>query len=366
MGRADLLRPADLLMRHEDIDHQPGGYGRWLLLAAVLVIGGAGAGLTFAGDRVVAQLHRWLASSSGEDLAAVPQPRKSGGSDIAPSDLAEMPALVATGGGAPESWPALGPADLLAQSATLGDRSLKDIAFDQPPWRRFARPFTAPEGRPLLGLLITGLGTDRAVTAAAIAGLPADVSLSFNPYAADLADWIAAARAFGHETMVDLPMQSKDKRDKGTLGLLLGLNESETNRRIGAIADAAPAVFGFAGDGGDALLLDDTATVMVARESARRGFAFIDTSGEPMSLTMTAAAQTGLAAARSQVALDERLSRTAITERLAAAAEVAQEQGRALAIAHASPMVVTVLADWLRRLGDQGPVPAPASFMLQR
>ncbi len=132
------------------------------------------------------QLHFWLASSGGGDLAAVPQPRTSasGAANAETPSLNEMPALAGSVDTTPESWPDLSAADLLAQSAALGDRSLKDTAFDQPPWRRFARPFVAPEGRPLLGLLVTGLGTDRAVTAAAIAGLPAEVSLSFNPHRA--------------------------------------------------------------------------------------------------------------------------------------------------------------------------------------
>jgi hypothetical protein len=353
-------------MRRDDPDHETGGFGRWLLLAAVLVIGGVAAALYFAGDRVAEQLHTWLASSSGADLAAVPLPRSSGSGATPPADLAEMPALVGTGGASPENWPEVGPADLLAQSAALGGRALKDTAFDQPSWRRFARPFSAPEGRPLLGLLVTGLGTDRAVTAAAIAGLPADVSLSFSASAADLADWIAAARAFGHEAMVDLPLQSKEKRDLGATGLAIGLNARETERRIAAIADSAPAILGFAGDGGDALLLDDGATELVLQEVARRGLAFVDLSGEPMSHALPTARQAGLAVARGEVMLDERPSRTAMMERLAAAAEVAQEEGRVLAVAHASPLTVTVLAEWLRRQGDQGPLPAPASAILQR
>jgi polysaccharide deacetylase 2 family uncharacterized protein YibQ len=353
-------------MRRGELERETGGIGRWLLLAAVLVIGAAGAGLYFAGDRVSEQLHLWMASSGGGDLAAVPQPRSSAASNAAPPDLAEMPALVATGGAAPESWPALAPADLLAQSAALGDRALNSGAFHLPPWRRYARPFTAPEGRPLLGLLVTGLGTDRAVTAAAIAGLPAEVSLSFNPYATDLADWIAAARAFGHEALVDLPLQSKDKRETGALGLMIGFNADEAARRIDAIADSASSVLGFAGDGGDALLLNDTATGMLSAEIARLGLAFIDTSGEPMSQALPAAQEAGLAVARSSVTLDVRSSRTAITERLAAAVALAQEQGHALAVTRASPVAITVLVDWLRRQGDQGPIPAPASALLQR
>jgi polysaccharide deacetylase 2 family uncharacterized protein YibQ len=353
-----------------NLDRESGGTGRWLLPAAVLVLGGAAAGLYFAGDRVSDQIHAWLASSSGGDLAAVPQPRTSAApnsaANAAPVDLTEMPALVTTGGPTPDGWPELSPADLLAQGAALGDRALKDTAFDQPPARRFARPFTAPEGKPRLGLLLTGLGPDRAVTAAAIAGLPAEVSLSFSPEAKDLAAWIEAARAFGHEALFDLPLQSKDRRDVGGLGILIGLNADETARRIAAAAASAPAVFGFAGRGGDALLLDERAAATLAAEIARLGLAFIDTSGEPMSQALPAAKQAGLAVAKSTVTLDAQASRPAVTARLAAAVEVAQEQGSALAVARASPLTITVLADWLRRFDDQAPVPAPASALLQR
>jgi polysaccharide deacetylase 2 family uncharacterized protein YibQ len=350
-----------------------GGSGRWILLAIVLIVGGAVVGVYVAGDRVAERLHGWFASGGGADLAEPPQPRiaasggaASGAAAPGTTDLSEMPALVATGAAAPETWPDLAPSDLLAQSGALADRALKDAAFDQPPWRRFARPFAAPAGRPLIGFLVTGLGIDRGVTAAAIAGLPADVSLSFSPYAADLADWIAAARAFGHEAMVDLPLQSKEKRDLGAHGVLVALNEVEADRRIDAVASAAPRSFGLAGDGGDALLLDDTATAVALKEIARLGLAFIDTSGEPMSLTLPTAQQAGLAAARSTVTLDARPSRGAIEQRLADAAQRAQEQGSALAVARASPLTVTAIADWLRRQGDQGPVPAPASALLQR
>jgi len=350
-----------------DRDGETGGIGRWLLLAAVLVMGGAAAALYFAGDRISDRIHALLAASSGgDDLAQVPQPRSRTSETPAPADLTEMPALVATNGATPDSWPELSPADLLAQGAVLGDRALQDTAFDQPPARRFARPFTDPEGKPLLGLLVTGLGIDRAATAAAIAGLPAEVSLSFSPDAKDLAAWIQAARAFGHEALVDLPLQSKEKRDLGADGILVGFNADETARRLEAIASAAPSIFGFTGDGGDALLLDDAATATLTGAIARRGLAFIDTSGEPMSQTLAAAKANGLAAARSTVTLDARPSRMAITERLAAAAEVAQEQGRALAVAKVSPLTITMLAEWLRRQGEQGPVPAPASAILQR
>src|SRR5690242_2365924 len=121
-------------MRDED-QRDTGGIGRWLLLAAVLLVGGAGAGVYFNGDRISDQLHYWLSNSGDGDLAAVPQPRTSTAPSADPAALTEMPALAGTGTGStsPEEWPDLSPADLLAQGAALGDRSLKDTAFDQPP-----------------------------------------------------------------------------------------------------------------------------------------------------------------------------------------------------------------------------------------
>jgi polysaccharide deacetylase 2 family uncharacterized protein YibQ len=105
---------------------------------------------------------------------------------------------------------------------------------------------------------------------------------------------------------------------------------------------------------------------MVSGAIAQPGLAFNDTSGEPMSLALPSAGETGLAAARSSVTLDEPPSRAAITERLAAAAALAQERRRALAVARAAPLTIAVLADWLRRRGAADPLPAPVSAFLQR
>jgi hypothetical protein len=277
-----------------------------------------------------------------------------------------MPAAVTDDSAAgADSWPALAPSALLEQASAVAERGLKAQAFDRPPWQRYARPFAAPDGRPLVAILVTGLGTDRAIAAAAVAGLPADVTLSFDPKSPDLADWIAAARAFGHEAMLDLPMQSKDGTDVGAQGLVVGLNDSEMARRIDAVADSGTDSIGFAAAGGDALLLDDRATAAALTEIARLGRAFIDTSGEPMSQASVAAGGAALAFARSMVQLDEASSRTALTERLAVLTQTAIEHGSALASARASPTVIVSIADWARRQTGDGPLLAPASALLK-
>jgi polysaccharide deacetylase 2 family uncharacterized protein YibQ len=340
-----------------------------MLLAAVAVLA-AGAYALWDAD-AVDLMQRLLSPGAEVDLAASPTPRIAATSSEAPpassaAPLTPMAAAVADDGAGAQSWPALPPSALLEQSSAVADRGLKAAAFDRPPWQRYARPFAAPEGRPLVAILVTGLGADRAITAAAIAGLPAEVTLSFDPDAPELADWIAAARAFGHEAMLDLPMQSKDNADLGAQGLIVGLNDAETARRIDAIAGRGTESMGFAASGGDALLLDEHATEAALAEIARLGRAFVDTSGEPMSQAATAAQGAGLAFARSMVQLDETSSRTALTERLAVMAQTAIEHGSALASARASPAVIVAIADWVRRQNGDAPLLAPASALLKQ
>jgi polysaccharide deacetylase 2 family uncharacterized protein YibQ len=340
------------------------------LLAAVAVLA---VGAYVLSNTDTADLARQLFAPGAEvDLAASPTPRVATASAAATppattaAPLTPMAAAVNDdNAGAAEAWPALAPSALLEQSAAVVDRSLKALAFDRPPRQRYARPFAAPDGRPLVAILVTGLGDDRAVAAAAVAGLPPDVTLSFDPKAPELADWIAAARAFGHEAMLDLPMQSKDGTDVGANGLLIGLNDAEMARRIDALADSGAESVGFAAAGGDALLLDEHATASALAEIARLGRAFIDTSGEPMSQASVAAGTAGLAFARSMVQLDAGSSRTALTERLAVLAQTAIEHGSALASARASPTVIVSIADWARRQTGDGPVLAPASALLK-
>jgi hypothetical protein len=331
---------------------------------------GAGGYVFWNSD--TADLARRLFSPGAEvDLAASPTPRIAApASDASPaaqaSPLTPMAAANDDGAAGAQSWPALPPSALLEQSAAIADRALKAQAFDRPPWQRYARPFTAPDGKPLVAILVTGLGGDRAIAAAAVAGLPPDVTLSFDPKAPELADWIAAARAFGHETMLDLPMQSKDNSNLGADGLVIGLNDAEMARRIDAIADAGTQSIGFAASGGDALLLDDRATTAALAEIARLGRAFVDTSGEPMSQASVAATAANLAFTRSMVQLDETSSRTALTERLAVLTQAAIEHGSALASAKASPTVIVSIADWARRQTGDGPLLAPASALLKQ
>src|SRR5690606_15597580 len=118
-----------------------------------------------------------------------------------------------SGAGAPITAPRLTAASPLPVAPIAGlsqpgpDGPLPSIASDgRVPAQAYARPFRA-NGRPRVALIVGGLGLNAVTTRAAIERLPAEVTLSFVPYAEGLQAWIDMARAHGHEVMLEMPME---------------------------------------------------------------------------------------------------------------------------------------------------------------
>ena len=74
-------------------------------------------------------------------------------------------------------------------------------------------PPRRPDNRPRIAIVISGLGISAKATAAALAGLPPEVTLAFAPYAADVQRWVSEARRQGHEVLLEVPMEPFDFPD---------------------------------------------------------------------------------------------------------------------------------------------------------
>jgi len=96
-----------------------------------------------------------------------------------------------------------------------------------------------------LAVVATGLGLDRTLTAQTVVVAPAEVALSFGAGTDDLAGWIAAARAYGHEALIDLQLgAAADVHETDERVLLPELGPAENLRRLDAILEAAPKATG--------------------------------------------------------------------------------------------------------------------------
>jgi hypothetical protein len=267
---------------------------------------------------------------------------------------------------------ALSPADLMQQYPPAAGQSLIEGSFTRPAWQRFQRPASpAGAGQAQLAILVSGLGLNKALTAAAILYLPPDISLSFSPYAPNLAAWIAAARAHGHEVLVDLPMESAAPQDDpGSDGLRTGLKPSENNARLARILDRAPQIAGVATALGSRFLTDRSALAPVLADLAERGLGVIEASPDPRLLIGELGAASRQPHAKASIAIDDSQGRDAILENLAALGKAALTRDATgpmpLAVISPSPLSLALILSWSQQLSGQGLALTPATTMLGR
>lgn len=313
-----------------------------------------------------------------------------GGDHVSLGSVPEAPGVNAEATGAPELQPmtslgdeansasapvkqlvltAMGPQELL--KARPAPRSLRLVPgeFDQPPVIRYARPALFIGTGPRIAVVIVNLGLNQGVTAAAIADLPPEMTLSFSPYAPDLAAWIEAAHAYGHEVMLDLPLEPRNypQDDPGPLGLLTALNSAENLRRLDQLLESAEGITGVATQFGDRFLDDSASLRPVLSEIGQRGLGFIATTGKAGAL---AEASQGLADAplRSvgDIEFAQDQSRQALAAQLDALMTRARGQQQALAVVQPYPLSIAALTTLAPAAKARGLALVPASALLTK
>ncbi|WP_158272043.1 divergent polysaccharide deacetylase family protein [Marinicauda salina] len=232
----------------------------------------------------------------------------------------------------------------------------------------YAAPFEGEPDAPTIAVVVGGLGMSRAITQTAIEDLPAEVTLSFVPYAPNLQDWIDRARADGHEVLIELPMEPFDypNNDPGPHTLLADLDASENRERLEWLLSRAAGYTGVINYLGARLATAPGSMAEIFRELDRRGVAiFHDGSGRRSALADAASR----ADARLELAdrvLDGDPTPRAIEERLLELEALALQDGAALGSGFAYPATVERTARWAEGLAARGYQLAPASYLLRR
>jgi polysaccharide deacetylase 2 family uncharacterized protein YibQ len=271
-----------------------------------------------------------------------------------------------SGSGAPVTAPkALAsplPASPIAGLSQPGPNGpLPTIATDgRVPAQAYARPFR-PNGRPRVALIVGGLGLNAVTTRAAIERLPAEVTLSFVPYAEGLQGWIDLARAQGHEVMIEMPMEPTGypDNDPGPYTLLASSDQADIAAKMNWLLGRATGYFGVTNYMGDRFATSDAGMTAFLGVLRQRGVAFLDDG----SMSRRPGAWARASANR---IIDEEQTPTAIVGQLAALEALAKARGAALGTGFSYPVTVEAVARWTAGLDARGLQLAPASAMTRR
>ena len=280
--------------------------------------------------------------------------------------LITLPDGATVAGGSAIAAPAL-PASPLPEAPIAGlsqpgpQGPLPVIATDgRVPAQAYARPFQ-PNGKPRVALIVGGLGLNAVTTRAAIERLPADVTLSFVPYAQGLQGWIDLARAQGHEVMIEIPMEPTGypNNDPGPYTLLANATPDDVESRMNWLLGRATGYFGVTNYLGDRFVTSDTGMAAFLGVLRQRGVAFLDDG-------MARRRPGAWARASADTIIDETQTPAAIIGRLNALEAAAKTRGAALGTGFAYPVTVEAAARWTAGLDARGLQLAPASAMTQR
>ena len=224
-----------------------------------------------------------------------------------------------------------------------------------------ARPFSNPENKPIIALIVGGLGTSARQTNAAIDDLPPEVTLSFIADASPRL--IRRARDKGHEVLLEVPMEAYERgRTLPHSETLLASGSVEDNRkRLDRLLSHTTEIYGVINHNGEKFADADGALSPVLARLQQRGLAFFRHGSTPSKSFDLAADQRDIIYASANENIDTQVEAEAIERRLQQLESLARSDGAALGTGFAYPLTMDIITAWSRRLEAKGILLAPAS-----
>ena len=242
---------------------------------------------------------------------------------------------------------------------------LPRIADDgRKPMNAYAGP--AADGKLRIAILVSGLGTSAKATNAALTSLPAGVTLGFAPYAGDVQHWVNQARQFGHEVLLEIPMEPFDfpDSDPGPHTLRAGADEDSNLQRLTWTLSRFTGYAGVTNLLGQRFLSDADVLSPAMTYLARRGLHFYDNGAAAQSVAPQVAGATAIPFAQSSESLDGIQTALEIDRHLSALEEQARANGSAIGSGFLYPVTVDRIAAWAKGLQGRGFVLVPVSAIV--
>ncbi len=244
--------------------------------------------------------------------------------------------------------------------------ALRRVAPNPPPWQQYAVSVPDAGGAPMIAIVIDDLGLNRGRAYSSIK-LPAPLTLAFMTYAEGLDQMAAAAKSAGHELLLHVPMQPRNRNyDPGPNVLDASLPTSELARRLDWGLGRFEGFVGINNHMGSGFTASPGGMAYVMRQLRARGLLFLDSMTAASTVGPQAARHIGVPYAVRDIFLDNDPDNAAsIRAQLAKLEAVARRRGYAVGIGHPHRMTLQVLAKWLPEARRRGIALVPISAIVR-
>ncbi len=228
-------------------------------------------------------------------------------------------------------------------------------------WRKYAisPPAFSYRDKKLVALIIDDAGVNPRITRQFI-DIKQPITLSFLPYAPNVARQAKAAYVKGHEVMLHLPMEATEVDSyPGPHALTTDLTDKEILQNLKANLDAFDTYIGVNNHMGSKFTADEQKMRLVLEEIKKRDLIFIDSKTSPQSVGGKLSKSLGIIGAERDIFLDHIDDPKEIAQQFKSLEKSARKQGTAIAIGHPRAHTLAALQEWLVSVeaGDIAVVP---------
>lgn len=252
----------------------------------------------------------------------------------------------------------------LVEETAFGSLPVKS-AEGLAPFKAYQRPITLPAEGKFLALGILDFGLSDNLSRDMVGMLPADVTLLASPYALNGAQWAQAARKFGHELWLHMPMETADypRNDTGQLTILQRSSLRLNLDRLEKVMASSTGYAGLYSGMDDTFMHADALMKGVFSGIFQRGLGYLEID-DGIALTETLAAKYNAAYLKSTVFVDGQNSAYgAALDQLVAAVDA---NGFAMGVVRPTPALMRILPNWISNLQRQGVTLVPLSSFYQQ
>lgn len=189
-----------------------------------------------------------------------------------------------------------------------------------------------------LAIVIDDFGYNGEGTAEMLA-LPIPLTAAIMPFSEFSAENSAAAEAAGKEVIIHMPMESLTGLPEwvGKKGVFCNMSEADIKAAVAEAFDIVPNAQGMNNHMGSAIMEDERCLGFVMDVLQERGCYFVDSMTTGKSKASVLAAERGVPVLLRRVFLDSTDDKEKVKKNLRFAAEVALNEGEAVAIGHVGP-----------------------------